>query len=193
MKRDPRFDEFLFSEQYYNCYNEDLLAYQLKCVNEVNEYNKTPASLDSLKKRGEMLKGILGGCGDNVYIDPPFHANVGGKNVFIGDNFYANFNLALVDDGKITIGNNVMVGPNVTIITAEHPLKAKERNSQNNQRNRPVTIGNDVWICANVVILPGVHVGNGAVLAAGAVVNKDVPDNVLVAGVPAKIIKKIEQ
>ena len=132
MKRDNRFDELLFSEQFYNCYDEDLLEYQLSCVNEMNQYNNTPATKEGIKQRQELLKELFASVGKNCYIEPPVHANFGGKNVWIGDNFYANFNLVLVDDGKIIIGDNVMVGPNVTIATAEHPLTIKERNGTNN-------------------------------------------------------------
>lgn len=192
MKRDSSFDHILFSEQYYNCYDEKLMEYQLRCVNEMNQYNDIPANKDGMKRREEMLKELFASIGVNCYVEPPIHANFGGKNVWIGNNFYANFNLVLVDDGKIIIGDNVMVGPNVTIATAEHPLNVKDRNGFNNQRNRPVKIGNNVWIGASVTILPGVTIGNNSVVGAGSLVNKDVPDNVLVAGNPARVIKTIE-
>lgn len=192
MKRNDAFDKELFSQQFYNCADKQLIDYQLRCINEMDQYNKIPATQDGVKKRGEYLKELFASIGINCYIEPPMHANFGGKNVWIGDNFYANFNLVLVDDGKIEIGNNVMVGPNVTIATAEHPLKAEERNSENNQRNRPVKIGNNVWIGASVTILPGVTIGDNAVIGAGALVNRDIPANVMAAGVPARVIKIIE-
>ena len=188
-----KFDDILFSGEYYNCYNPELLKYQLKHVQIVNKYNKTSATPFGLLKRKKLLKKMFREVGENAYIEPPFHANFGGSNVILGKNFYANFNLVLVDDGLITIGDNVMIGPNVVIATALHPLKAKERNSECNQKNLPVTIGNNVWIASSVTILPGVTIGDNAVIAAGAVVTKDVPANAMVAGIPAKIIKMIEQ
>ena len=192
MKRNSKFDTVLFSEQYYDCFDEELMKYQFSCVAEMNQYNQIPAGEEYMAEKIMKLKEIFGSIGENGYIEPPVHANFGGKNVFIGDNFYANFNLVLVDDGKITIGNNVMIGPNVTIITAEHSTNAEERKKKENQKNRPVTIGDDVWIGASVTILPGVKIGNRSVIGAGALVNKDVPDDVLVVGVPAKVIKKLK-
>ena len=186
-----KFDEILFSGEYYNCYQEDLVKYQLSRINLANKYNKTPATPAGIKKRVKLIKQMFREVGENPYIEPPFHANFGGSNVSLGKNFYANFNLVLVDDGRIIIGDNVMIGPNVTIATALHSLNAEERNSEKNQRNLPVAIGNNVWIASNVTILPGVTIGDNAVIAAGAVVTKDVPNNVLVGGVPAKIMKKI--
>ena len=186
-----KFDDVLFSGEYYNCYDEELMKYQLKRVHIMNQYNKTSATPFGLAKRKKLIKKMFRSVGENAYIEPPIHANFGGNNVVLGNNFYANFNLVLVDDGLITIGDNVMIGPNVTIATPLHPLNAKKRNSENNQKNLPVKIGNNVWIASNAVILPGVTIGDNSVIAAGAVVTKDVPENVLVAGVPARIMKKV--
>ncbi len=154
----------------------------------VKRYNRSSALL--LWLRPILLRKIFAKCGANAYIEPPFHANFGGKHVRVGDNFYANFNLTLVDDGNINIGNDCMFGPNVTIVTASHPV-APEKRRGGYQFNKDVNIGNDVWLAANVIILPGVTIGDGSVVAAGAVVNKDVPANVVVAGVPARIVKEI--
>ena len=191
MKRNDKYDELLFGERFYDPANIQLLLYQQRCVNEMNKYNKTKATPLGLLMRVKRLKKMFAAIGENSYIEPPVHANFGGKNTFIGKNFYANFNLTLVDDGKITIGDNVMIGPNVTIITAEHSLKAEERLQKENQINHPVTIGNNVWIAANVTIFPGVTIGDNSVIGAGSVVTKDVPANVIAFGNPCKVQRNI--
>ncbi len=193
MKRNDKFDKILFSGEWYYCNDLELLMYQERCINYMNKFNKTKASPLGLVRRMKMLKKMFGAIGDESYVEPPIHANFGGKNVFIGRHFYSNFNLTLVDDGKITIGNDVLIGPNVTIATPLHPLDPEHRLKKENQRNLPVTIGNNVWIASGAMILPGVTIGDGAVVAAGAVVTHDVPPNVLVAGVPAKIIKDLSK
>ena len=114
-----------------------------------------------------------------------------GKNIHVGDEFLANYNVTILDIAPVHIGNHVMIGPGATIITVNHPLSPKGRRNHLGQA-KPVAIGNDVWIGANCTILPGVTVGSNVVVAAGAVVTKDVPDNCVVGGVPAKVIKQIE-
>ena len=193
MKRQNKFDSVIFSEEFYDCNDPELLKYQFKWKRYMDAFNKTSNSPLGLKRRSKLIKKMFGSVGENAYIEPPLHANFGGANVFIGDNFYANFNLTLVDDGKITIGDNVMIGPNVTIITPVHPLEVKDRLSKNNQKNLPVVIKDNVWIASNVQILPGVTIGKNSVIATGAVVTKDVPPNVLVMGVPAKVVKELNK
>lgn len=191
MKRNPEFDNVLFSEEYYNCNDLKLHKYQYKCIHQMDKFNKIPSTKFGLLRRKKLAKKMFGKIGDNCYIEPPIHANFGGKNTFIGDNLYANFNLTLVDDGKITIGNDVQIGPNVTIVTAFHPTDPKKRLVSGTQKNLPVTIGNNVWIGANATILPGVRIGDNVTIGAGAVVTKDVSENVVVAGVPARVIKEV--
>ena len=191
MKRKDKFDKILFSGEYYNCNDPVLLAYQHRCVQQMNRYNKIPSGPLGLLLRMKRLPKLFGAIGEGSYVEPPVHANFGGKNVFVGKNFYANIHLTLVDDGKITIGDNVMIGPNVTIATPVHPLSAKERMSEANQKNLPVTIGNNVWIASNVTILPGVTIGDNAVIGAGSVVTKDVPAGVLAFGNPCTVQRNL--
>ena len=191
MKRIDKYDQLLNSGEYYNCNDSELLKYQFKCKRDMDRYNRTSNSYFGIKQRQKILQKMFGKIGSNPYIEPPFHANFGGKNVFIGDNFYSNFNLTLVDDARITIGNNVLIGPNVTIITPVHPLEVKDRLSECNQRNIPVTIGDNVWIASNVTIFPGVKIGNNAVIGANSLVTKDIPDNALAIGSPAVVTKML--
>ena len=128
--------------------------------------------------------------GEGCYIEPPLRANWAGKHVFLGDSVYANFNLTLVDDGNIFIGDKVMLGPNVTIATANHPILPALR-ERGLQYNKDVHIGNNVWIGAGVIIVPGITIGDNSVIGAGSVVTKDVPANVVAAGNPCRVLREI--
>lgn len=130
--------------------------------------------------------------GENCYIEPPFRVNLSGKHVHFGNNVYANFNLTLVDDTHIYVGDNVMFCPNVIVVTAIYPIYPKLRVKQA-QYNMPVIIGKNVWIGANVDILPNVKIGENTVIGAGSVVTKDIPDNVVAFGNPCKVIRKITE
>ena len=145
---------------------------------------------DEIEKRTEILKELFGEVGENIYIEPTFKCDYG-YNIKVGDNFYANFDCVMLDVCPITRGNNVFLAPGVHIYTATHPLNPEERNS-GAEFGKAVKIGDSVWLGGRSVICPGVTIGNNVVVAAGAVVTKDVPDNVVVGGNPAKIIKNIE-
>ena len=140
--------------------------------------------------RDKVIRELFGAVGENPVVLPVFNCD-NGKNISVGDNFLANYNVTILDVDKVTMGNNVMIGPNTLISTVNHPLPPKGRR-QHLSLIKPVIIGNDVWIGGNVTILPGVTIGSNVVIAAGAVVTKDVPDNTLVGGVPAKFIKHLE-
>ena len=174
----------------YDCGDPAIAEEQTKTWDLMFEYNHTLPS--QLEKRRELLGKMLGKCGKNCYIEAPFYANFGGRHLFVGDYFYANFHLTAVDDGNIYIGDHVMIGPHTLISTVSHPLSARERREYHAWA-KPVTIGNDVWIGGQVTILPGVTVGDGAVIGAGAVVTRDIPPHTLAMGVPARVIRTLDE
>ena len=171
------------------CYDdEEVDALKERAIIWCRKYN----DLDPLDFDGQraVLKENLGSMGENVWIAKIFNCD-NGKNIYIGNNFTGNYNLTILDIREVYIGDNVMIGPNTLISTVGHPLTPMGRRKHMGIAT-PVHIGNDVWIGGNVTILPGVTIGNNVVVAAGAVVTKDVPDNTLVGGVPARKIKDIE-
>ncbi|MEE3491338.1 MAG: sugar O-acetyltransferase [Methanobrevibacter sp.] len=181
------FDKMLAGLEY--CYDdEEISLMKLDAIENANIFNSLPE--DDLDKQHEVLSEILGSIGEKVWIAKRFCFD-NGKNIFIGNNFTGNFNLTILDINEVHIGDNVMIGPNTTITTVSHPLSPKKRRQHLGQASE-IRIGNDVWLGANVVILPGVTIGNNVVVGAGAVVTKDIPDNSLAVGVPAKMIREIE-
>ena len=180
--------ERMESGQLYFPADEAVMAEQTACMERLWEYNHSRPSEG--EKRARMLEELFARVGKNAYIEPPLRANWGGARVRLGDNFYANFNLTLVDDAEISFGDNCMVGPNVTIATAGHPILPQLR-CQLLQYNLPVHIGDNVWIGAGAIILPGVTVGDGSVIGAGSVVTKDVPGGVVAAGNPCRVLREI--
>jgi galactoside O-acetyltransferase len=168
---------------------EGLEEERKKCKELLYDYNHTRPGEEV--KRKELLKELLGDMGQNIWIEPPVNMAYG-KNVYVGENFYANFNLVIVDDGDVYIGNNVMVAPNVTITPTGHPVDPDLRRP-GNQFSIPIRIGNDVWIGANTVILPGVTIGNNSVIGAGSVVTHDIPENVVAVGNPCRVLRKINE
>lgn len=137
----------------------------------------------------KLIKEILGKCGEEVFIEAPFHCDYG-YNIEVGENFYANYNLTILDVGKVIIGENVLIAPNVSIYTAGHSIHPDSRNS-GYEYGIEVTIGDNVWIGGNTVINPGVHIGNNAVIGSGSVVTKDIPDNAVAVGNPCKVVRFI--
>lgn len=152
------------------------------------EYNSLRPSEE--KRREEIIRNLLGSCGEKFHINQPFRCDYG-CNVYIGENFFANFNLTILDEGEVHIGDNVFIGPNVSIYTACHPLNPEERNT-GVEWAEPITIGDNVWIGGSVTILPGVTIGNNAVIGAGSVVSKDIPASSLAVGNPCRVIRKID-
>lgn len=168
--------------------DEENMALQAHMKNLVREFNSLPS--ESMSEREELLKEMFGNVGENVWIVPPITAAVG-KYVSIGDGTYANMNLTLIDDWKITIGKNALIGPNVTLSTTGHPVHPKHR--ADGMYSFPITIEDNVWIGANVVILPGVTIGENSVIGAGSVVTKDIPANVVAFGAPCKVFREINE
>ena len=182
--------EKMRSGRLYVCANEEILAIQAGYLELLYDYNATrPSESD---RRQALLKRMFAEVGENCYIEPPLHANWGGHNVHLGNNVYANFNLTLVDDGEITVGNSVMFGPNVTVATAGHPI-APELREKVYQYNLPVHIGNNVWLGAGVVVLPGVNIGDNSVIGAGSIVTKDIPANCVAVGNPCRVLRPISE
>ena len=144
---------------------------------------------DKIEEKEKLLKEILGKTGKYVTIEAPFHGDYG-YNIEVGENFFANYNFTVLDVGKVRIGANAQIAPNVSIYTAGHPIHPDSRNS-GYEYGISITIGDNVWIGGNVCIMPGVTIGNNVVIGAGSVVTKDVPDNVIAAGNPCKIIRTI--
>lgn len=168
--------------------DESILEEQFTYLDKLYEYNSIPQS--QLKKREQFLKEMFAEIGEGCYIQPPFYANWGGKHVHFGKKIYANFNLTLVDDTFIYVGDYTMFGPNVTVATAGHPINPELR-EQAYQYNAPVTIGKNCWIGAGAVILPGVTIGDNSVIGAGSVVTKDIPQNVVAVGNPCRVLREI--
>lgn len=182
--------ERMYGQKLYYCNDEALMNEQIKALELLYDFNKTrPSEQD---KRDKMLKKMFAEIGENCYIEPPFHANWGGKNVHFGNEVYANFNLTMVDDCDIFVGNNVLFGPNVTVSAGTHPIHPELRSKQA-QYNVSIHIGNNVWVGASSVILPGVHIGDNSVIGAGSVVIKDIPANVVAVGNPCRVLREINE
>ncbi len=172
----------------YNPNVEDLAKEQSGYMERLWEFNQLKPSEGD--KKVKYMKETFAECGENCYIELPFRANWGGKNLHFGNNVYANFNFTVVDDGDIYVGDKVMFGPNVTIATANHPINPELRETAM-QYNKPVHIGENAWIGAGVTIVPGVSIGKNTVIGAGSVVVKDIPDNVVAVGNPCRVLREI--
>lgn len=180
--------EKMLAGEMYNPADPELVKERENARRLVRIYNQTLETEGD--KRTKLLKELLGSTGENVYMEPTIRFDYG-YNTLVGENFYANFDCVILDVCEVRIGDNCMLAPGVHIYTATHPLNPTERNA-GKEYAKPVTIGNNVWIGGRAVINPGVKVGNNVVIASGAIVTKDVPDNVVVGGNPAKIIKQME-
>ena len=174
----------------YDPADPEIMALQRNCLKAMEEFNATTSN--ELERREQLLAKMLGKVGKNCYIEPPFHGNWGGKNLYFGDNVYANFNLTVVDDVEIIVGNNVLFAPNVTLTTANHPI-APEPRRKSYQYCKKIVIKDNVWICSNVVVCAGVTIGENSVIAAGSVVVRDIPANVVAMGVPCKVYREISK
>lgn len=169
--------------------NDDLMKDVLAARTKAKRFNDAdPADLDNLRA---LFADIAGGTGENCTVCQPFHCDYG-YNIFVGDNFFANYNCMILDVGKVEIGDNVMFAPNVAVYTAGHPVHHEARNSHY-EYGIPVKIGSNVWVGGNSVITPGVTIGDNTVIGAGSVVTKDIPANVVAAGNPCRVLREITQ
>ena len=180
---------FLHSGELYASNNPELFMEQRQCLKAMDAFNRT--AITDLEGREALLPQMFDKVGKGCFVEAPILMNFGGNHVRLGDNVYINYGFIGVDDTFITIGDYTMVGPRVTIATAQHP-EDPELRSKTYQYNAPVTIGKNVWIGANVVICPGVTIGDGSIIGAGAVVSKDIPSNAVAVGVPARVIKSVK-
>lgn len=183
------FKETLFSGELYNPEVPEILDEQKKTQELLWELNQLRPSQG--EEQSKLLKKLFAEYGEGSYIQLPLHANWGCHTHF-GKESYANFNLTLVDDGPIYIGDYVMIGPNVTLATAGHPIRPSER-KQKLQYNQAITIEDNVWIGSNVSVMPGVTIGENSVIGAGSVVTKDIPANVVAFGTPCRVIREITE
>ncbi|HDK7137486.1 TPA: sugar O-acetyltransferase [Clostridium botulinum] len=176
--------EKMLSGELYCAMDEELVKEHIRAQQLLAEFNNSLG-----EDKNELLKSLFGKVGDNFCIKPTFRCDYG-SNIYVGENFFANYDCIILDVCKVTIGDNCMLAPRVCIYTATHPLDAETRIS-GLEYGKPVAIGDNVWIGGNSVIVPGVTIGNNVVVAAGSIVVNDIPDNVVVGGNPAKIIKHL--
>lgn len=170
-------------------FQEDLLHLLQRCEELCFTLNALPPSQQA--KRSEVIRQIFGSIGRECILHSPFHCDFG-THIHIGDHFVGNFHLTILDEAPVTIGNHVFIGPNTTLCTVVHAFQADQRD-EGVMRALPISIGNHVWIASNVVILPGVTIGDGAIIGAGSVVTKDIPSNVLAVGNPCRVIRPLTE
>ena len=187
MKAGMVFTEWRHTDPVDQALEQELFRQRQECKEKLFDYNNTRPT-DVAKKR-EIMDSILGSHGKSFWMESPVHFSYG-SNVHLGESFYSNFNLSIVDDGEVWIGDHVMIGPNVTIAVTGHPMDAEIR-LMGTHYSIPIHIGNNVWIGANTVILPGVNIGDNAVIGAGSVVTRDIPGNVLAVGVPCRVLREL--
>lgn len=183
-----RMAEKMHTGELYLPGDAQIMAEQAKCLELLYDFNSTRPS--EVERRQELLGKMFAEIGEGCYIEPPLHANWAGRHVHFGKNVYANFNLTMVDDTHIYVGDNTMLGPNVTIATAGHPILPELRR-QAYQYNLPVHIGKNCWLGAGVIVLPGVTIGDDTVVGAGSVVTKDLPAGVVAVGNPCRVMRGI--
>ena len=180
--------EKIHSGVIYQPSDPDIMTEQLGYLDLMDEYNRTPRRYQ--QEREAMLPKLFAEVGENCYIESPYFANWGGHHVHLGKNVYANAGLKLVDDTHIYIGDYTMLGPNVVLATAGHPIDPELR-QKGLQYNLPVRIGRNCWLGAGVIVMPGVTIGDNTVIGAGSVVTKDVPSGVVAVGNPCRVLREV--
>ena len=182
--------EKMHATMLYDPADGDIVEEQTACLDRLYDFNHTRPT--EQEKRQALMKEMFAEIGENCYIEPPFHANWGGKHVHFGKNVYANFNLTMVDDTHIYVGDYTMFAPNVTVATAGHPIDPALR-ERALQYNAPVHIGRNCWIGAGALIMPGVTIGDNTVIGAGSVVTHDIPAGVVAVGNPCRVMREITE
>lgn len=181
----------MHSKNLYHCGEPEIMKLQRECLQKQYEFNRLPP--DQYETKGkELLKAMFAEFGEGSYIEPPLRCNFGGHFIHFGKNVYANFNLTCVDDTYIFVGDDTLIGPNVTISTTGHPVDPELRRDLY-QFSLPVHIGRNCWIGAGVIILPGVSIGDNTVVAAGSVVSRDLPAGVVAMGTPCRPVREISE
>ena len=183
--------EKMISGKLYDPGDKEILDEQMTYKDKLWEFNHLHPS--QTERKAQLMHEMFAECGEDNYIEAPLNANWGGHNVHLGSHIYANYNLTLVDDGQIYIGDYAKFGPNVTLATPGHPILPELRKDPLLQFNKDIHIGSNVWIGAGAVICPGVTIGKGSVIGAGSVVTKDIPENVVAYGNPCRVIRKISR
>ncbi len=181
-------EKMLAGKLYDANYNEDLMKERLMVKDKCFEYNNIKPS--KIEERTEIMKQILGKTGNQFLIEQPFICDYG-YNIEVGENFYSNHNLVILDANKVKFGDNVFIAPNCGFYTAGHPLDYETRN-KGLEYAKPIEVGNNVWIGGNVVVLPGVKIGDNVVIGAGSIVTKDIPSNSVAVGNPCRVIKELK-
>ena len=182
--------EKMHATMLYDPADGDIVEEQTACLERLYDFNHTrPTEMD---KRKALMKEMFAEIGENCYIEPPFHANWGGKHVHFGKNVYANFGLTMVDDTHIYVGDYTLFAPNVVVATAGHPIDPELR-ARGLQYNAAVHIGKNCWIGAGALIMPGVTIGDNTVIGAGSVVTKDIPAGVVAVGNPCRVMREITE
>lgn len=172
----------------YDPNDNSVMEEQMVCLDRLYDFNQTrPSEMD---KRNAIMKEMMGDVGKDCYIEPPFHANWGGKHVRFGDGVYTNFGLTCVDDTHIYVGSHTLFGPNVVLATAGHPMMPELR-KHGIQYNMPIHIGENCWLGAGVIVVPGVTIGDNVVIGASSVVTKDIPSNSVAMGTPCRVVRQI--
>lgn len=180
-------EKMLAGEIYDANFNKELIGERMKAQDLCYKYNSIKPS--NIKKRQSIIRKIIGKTKNNFLIEQPFICDYG-YNIEIGENFYSNHNLTILDGNKVKFGDNVFIAPNCSFYTAGHPVDAETRN-KGLEYAKPIEVGNNVWIGGDVVVLPGVKIGDNTVIGAGSVVTKDIPSNCVAVGNPCKVIKQI--
>ena len=179
--------EKMLSGKLYMASDAELRKEAKKCRKLIRLFNNSTE--EEIDYRTSLLKDLFGKVGKNVFIEPTFRCDYG-KNIYIGDNFFANYDCIILDVCKVEIGNNVMFGPRVSVYTAGHPIDAEVRIT-GLEFGQEIKIGDNVWIGGNTIINPGVKIGDNVVIGSGSVVTKNIEDNVIAAGNPCKVLRKI--